>query len=260
MMKSTPEGNRAAFTVLIPARMESTRLPGKPLIDIAGLPMVVRVARRAMASGAQHTLVVTDSDAIALACNTHGVQSLMTRADHLCGSDRLAEACELLGLADASVVVNVQGDEPLVSPDLIASVAEQLHLHPTSPMATAAHPIASLEEFLNSNVVKVVVDATGQALYFSRAPIPHCRSPIGAQHHRLPDPAPLRHVGLYAYRAGFLREFPRLPMAPLEQTESLEQLRVLWHGHSIRVHITDTEPGLGVDTPEDLARVRKILT
>ncbi len=258
-MKSTAERRLPTFTVLIPARMASTRLPGKPLADISGLPMVVHVARRAMASGAQDTLVVTDSDAIALACTAHGVRSLMTRADHLCGSDRLAEACELLGLSDESVVVNVQGDEPLVRPELIASVAAQLHLHPASPMATAAHPIASLDEFLDANVVKVVVDATGQALYFSRAPIPHRRSPNGAPHYCLPDPAPLRHVGLYAYRAGFLQAFPLMPAAPLERTESLEQLRALWHGHSIRVHITETEPGIGVDTPEDLARVRKIL-
>lgn len=247
------------FTVLIPARLASTRLPDKPLADIAGLPMIVRVAQRAAASGARRVVVAADSARIADACAAHGVQAVLTRADHPSGSDRLAEACDALGLPDDHTVVNVQGDEPLIDPALIDAVAALLARRPQAAMSTAAHAIASQEEFVNPNVVKVVLQADGLALYFSRAPIPWWRdgSTRGAA---LPaSPAPLRHVGIYGYRAGFLRAFPALPPAPVEQCEALEQLRALWHGHRIAVHVTDAQPGPGVDTPEDLARVRALL-
>lgn len=244
------------FTVLIPARLASTRLPNKPLADIAGLPMIVRVAQRAEQSAAEQVIVATDSVAIADACGAHGVRSVLTRADHPSGSDRLAEACELLGLGGEDVVVNVQGDEPLIDPGLIGAVASLLQQHPRAAMGTAAHPIASVEEFRNPNVVKVVTDAAGRALYFSRAPIAWWRDGFADGITRLPEPAPLRHIGIYAYRAGFLREFPRLPQAPMEMLEALEQLRALWHGHAIAVHVTPHAPGAGVDTPEDLERVR----
>ncbi len=248
------------FTVVIPARMASSRLPNKPLADIAGLPMVVRVAQRALLSKARHVVVAADDERIVQACQAHGIQALLTRQDHVSGSDRLAEACELLKLADDAVVVNVQGDEPLIHPVLINDVADLLMQRPEASMSTAAHAIALLEEFTNPNVVKVVLDARQLALYFSSAPIPWWRdgqAPGGFK--GLPSPAPLRHVGIYGYRAGFLRLFPRLPPAPVETMESLEQLRAMWHGHRIAVHITDEAPGPGVDTPEDLDRVRALL-
>lgn len=249
----------APFTVLVPARMASSRLPGKPLADLAGLPMVVRVARRAAASGAQRVVVAADDARIVDACAAHGVHALLTRSDHPSGSDRLAEACEQLGLDGTARVVNVQGDEPLVDPALVARVAALLDERPDCVMSTAAHRIADATEFANPNVVKVVLDAAGRALLFSRAPLPCWRdAPAGMS--ALPrDPAPLRHVGLYGYRAAFLRSFPRLAPAPLERCESLEQLRVLWHGERIAVHVTPHAPGPGVDTPDDLARVRELL-
>lgn len=256
------------FTVLIPARMASSRLPDKPLADIAGLPMVVHVARRAAASGAQRTVVAADDARILAACDRHGVEAIATRSDHASGSDRLAEACGLLGLDGEDVVVNVQGDEPLMEPALIKAVAGLLHARPEASMGTAAHPLASLQELANPNVVKVVCDAHGLAHYFSRAPIPFARDHAGqpwwqdgaAQAHpALAGFAPLRHIGLYSYRAGFLRRFPELAQAPTEVIEALEQLRALWHGHRIAVHVTQAAPGPGVDTPEDLARVRALL-
>ncbi len=249
----------ADFTVLIPARLASTRLPDKPLADIAGKPMVVRVAERASRSGAARVVVATDSDRIAQACASHGVQAVMTRADHPSGSDRLAEACDRLALADSHIVVNVQGDEPLIEPALIDAVAGLLARQAQAAMSTAAHSLASAEDLRNPNVVKVVTDSQGLALYFSRAPIPWWRdgaTPAGAQ--LPPAPTALRHVGIYGYRAGFLRAFPAMPPAPIEQCEALEQLRALWHGHRIAVHVTDHAPGPGVDTPEDLARVRAL--
>jgi 3-deoxy-manno-octulosonate cytidylyltransferase (CMP-KDO synthetase) len=253
---SAPTG----FTVVIPARMASSRLPNKPLADIAGLPMVVRVAQRALLSSASQVVVAADDERIVQACQAHGVRALLTRQDHVSGSDRLAEACQLLGLADDAVVVNVQGDEPLIHPDLINEVADLLTQRPDASMSTAAHAIAALEEFTNPNVVKVVLDARQMALYFSRAPIPWWRDGQSAgSFQSLPNPAPLRHVGIYGYRAGFLRLFPQLPPAPIETMESLEQLRAMWHGHRIAVHITPEAPGPGVDTPEDLARVRALL-
>jgi 3-deoxy-manno-octulosonate cytidylyltransferase (CMP-KDO synthetase) len=247
-----------SFCVLIPARLASTRLPNKPLADIGGAPMVVRVAQRAASSGAQSVVVAADDQSIVDACATHGVQALLTRRDHVSGSDRLAEACMLLKLADDALVVNVQGDEPLIEPALVRATAELLQRRPDCAMSTAAHAITSVADFVNPNVVKVVLDAAGRALYFSRAPLPWWRDGFAAGIDALPDPAPLRHVGLYAYRAGFLRRFPVLEPTPLERCESLEQLRVLWHGERIAVHVTDHAPGPGVDTPEDLARVRAL--
>jgi 3-deoxy-manno-octulosonate cytidylyltransferase (CMP-KDO synthetase) len=255
----------AGFTVLIPARLASTRLPDKPLADIAGLPMVVRVAQRALQSAASRCVVAADDARIVSACEAHGIQALLTRTDHASGSDRLAEACTLLGLPDDAVVVNVQGDEPLIDPALINAVAAELQRRGDCVMSTAAHVIGSTADFLNPNVVKVVLDRAGTALYFSRAPIAWWRDGMaalgegGAALTALPSPAPLRHVGIYAYRAGFLRQFPQLEPAPLETTESLEQLRVLWHGQRIAVHLTDQAPGPGVDTPQDLQRVRELL-
>lgn len=247
------------FTVLVPARLASTRLPNKPLADIAGKPMVVRVAERAALSGARRVVVAADDAAIVDACGAHGVRALLTRTDHASGSDRLAEACEQLGLDGRDAVVNVQGDEPLIDPALVARCAQLLDERDDCVMSTAAHPIADVGEFLNPNVVKVVLDAAGRALTFSRAPIPWWRDANAAGVTRLPaSPAPLRHLGLYGYRAGFLRRFPLLPPAPLELTEALEQLRVLWHGERIAVHVAPHGPGPGVDTPEDLARVRAL--
>ncbi|MEO7392975.1 MAG: 3-deoxy-manno-octulosonate cytidylyltransferase [Ramlibacter sp.] len=246
------------FSVLIPARLASTRLPNKPLADIAGQPMVVRVAQRAQASGAQRVVVAADDAVIVSACEAYGVEALLTRADHVSGSDRLAEACQLLGLSGNDLVVNVQGDEPMMDPGLVDAVAALLDARPEASMSTAAYEIDSVEEFVNTNVVKVVLDAQGLALYFSRATIPWWRDGFAAGIAQLPQPRPLRHVGIYGYRAGFLREFPRLAPAPVEASEALEQLRALWHGHRIAVHVTRTAPGVGVDTPEDLERVRAL--
>jgi 3-deoxy-manno-octulosonate cytidylyltransferase (CMP-KDO synthetase) len=199
--------------------------------------------------------VAGDDARIVQACEAHGVRALLTRSDHASGSDRLAEACTLLGLDGDDRVVNVQGDEPLIDPALVRRCAELLDERPDCVMSTAAHPIDNEADFANPNVVKVVLDREGRALYFTRASIPFWRDgPRGA----LPAPAPLRHMGLYGYRAGFLRRFPQLEAAPLERLEQLEQLRVLWHGERIAVHVSHAAPGAGVDTPEDLARVRAL--
>ena len=262
-----------SFTVLIPARLASTRLPDKPLADIAGKPMVVRVAQR-VSQGLQagtgvRVIVACDSRSIIDVCTAHGVEAVLTRTDHASGSDRLAEACELLGLADDHVVVNVQGDEPLIDPALVHAVADLLKSDSGASISTAAHPIDTIEDYRNPNVVKVVLDARGQALYFSRAPIPVARDfSTGAWWRTADDPqqallrraAPLRHIGIYGYRAGFLRLFPQLTQAPLEVAEALEQLRAMWHGYRIVVHITDQPPGPGIDTPQDLERVRRLFT
>lgn len=259
----------SAFTVVIPARLASSRLPEKILADIAGLPMVVRVAHRAAMSAAARTVVAADDPRIVEACHAHGVEAILTQAHHPSGSDRLSEACELLELRDDSIVVNVQGDEPLIDPVLIDAVAALLDEHPTASMGTAAHPIESLDDYLNPNVVKVVLNARGLAHYFSRAPIPHAREHAGQAWWQSPSDqasapclpagyAPLRHIGIYCYRAGFLRQFPTLPQAPTEIVEALEQLRALWHGHAIAVHKARTAPGPGVDTPADLERVRRL--
>ena len=248
------------YTVIIPARMASSRLPDKPLADIAGLPMVVRVAQRAAQSRARRVVVAADDARVVQACQNHGIEALLTRQDHVSGSDRLAEACALLGLPDDALVVNVQGDEPLIPPTLIDEVASVLAERPEASMGTAAHAIHDVSEFTNPNVVKVIMDARQLALYFSRAPIPWWRDGQQDGHFKgLPSPAPLRHIGIYSYRAGFLRQFPQLPPAPIETLESLEQLRALWYGHRIAVHVSAAPPGPGVDTPADLERVRSIL-
>ena len=249
-----------SFTVLIPARLASTRLPGKPLADIAGVPMIVRVAQRARLSGARSVVVAADDVSIVEACKAHHVSALLTRTDHATGSDRLAEACVQLGLDGGDVVVNVQGDEPLIDAGMIDACAALLVEHRDCVMGTAAHAIDSADDLDNPNVVKVVLDAAGRALYFSRAPIPWWRDGRAAGLRTLPADAPLRHMGLYSYQAGFLRRFPTLPASPLEAIESLEQLRVLWHGERIAVHVSNLRPGPGVDTPEDLARVRALFS
>jgi 3-deoxy-manno-octulosonate cytidylyltransferase (CMP-KDO synthetase) len=244
------------FTVLIPARLASTRLPNKPLADIAGLPMIVRVAQRALLSNAVRVVVACDSGQIVDVCKAHNITAVLTKPDHPSGSDRLGQACDLLGLQDDDIVVNVQGDEPLIDPALINAVADVLLKQPQAQsqvtMGTAAHAIDNAADLANPNVVKVVLDSASNALYFSRSPIPYNRDS-----HPL-APQPLRHVGIYSYRVGFLRQFPELPQAPIEVAESLEQLRALWHGHRIAVHIATSAPGPGVDTPEDLERVRRL--
>jgi 3-deoxy-manno-octulosonate cytidylyltransferase (CMP-KDO synthetase) len=230
------------------------------LADINGVPMVVRVAQRAALSAATQVVVAADSPQIVKACEEHGVRVLLTQVNHPSGSDRLAEASQLLGLSAQDMVVNVQGDEPLIDPQLINDVASLLNQHPHASMSTAAHPIHDLAEFTNPNVVKVVIDQAQLAMYFSRAPIPWWRDGFANGVNSLPQPAALRHIGIYGYRVGFLQSFPQLPPAPVEQGEALEQLRVLWHGHKIAVHVTDKAPGPGVDTPEDLARVQALFS
>ena len=242
---------KTPFTVIIPARLASTRLPNKPLADIGGLPMVVRVAQQARLSQAAQVVVAADDASIVQACAAHGVQAILTRVDHLSGSDRLAEAVAALGLADETIVVNVQGDEPLIEPALINAVAHTLAEAPEAAMASAACAITRSEELHNPNAVKVVLAKNGHALYFSRNLLPYPREAAIAAAH----PA-LRHIGIYAYRAGFITQFTQLEAAPLERIESLEQLRALWHGYAIAMHISASEPAAGVDTPEDLERVR----
>ena len=248
-----------SFTVLIPARLGSTRLPGKPLLDIDGVPMVVRVAQRAQRSGADAVWVAADHADIVQVCEAHGVRAVLTRNDHATGSDRLAQACDLLGLDGYDMVVNVQGDEPLIDPQLIDACAAELQRHPDCVMSTVAHEIDRVADFIDPGVVKVVLDAAGRALLFSRAPLPWWRDGYAAGITALGTPRPLRHVGLYAYRAGFLRRFSSLAPSPIETLESLEQLRVLWHGERIAVHLSAHAPGPGVDTPADLERVRALV-
>ncbi|MEO7495185.1 MAG: 3-deoxy-manno-octulosonate cytidylyltransferase [Massilia sp.] len=244
------------FTVIIPARLASTRLPNKPLADLGGKPMVVRVAERAALSGAARIIVATDHPDIADACRLHGVEVCMTRADHPSGTDRIAEVARTLALDPGQVVVNLQGDEPLIDPSLLAACAARIGAD--VPMATCAHPITDAAEAFNPNVVKVVLDRAGRALYFSRAVIPWHRDAFAQSTATLPPGyVPLRHIGLYAYSNEFLQRYPTLEASPLESIEALEQLRVLWHGVPIAVHITDQAPAAGVDTPEDLVRVRR---
>jgi 3-deoxy-manno-octulosonate cytidylyltransferase (CMP-KDO synthetase) len=244
-----------SFVVIIPARLASTRLPNKPLADLGGKPMVVRVAERARISGAARVIVATDHADILAACAAHGVEACMTRADHPSGTDRIAEVAHTLGLADDAVVVNLQGDEPLIDPALLSACAARIGAD--VPMATCAHPLHSVEDAFNPNVVKLSLDKSGRALYFSRATIPWHRDGFARDRSKLPEGyVPLRHIGLYAYRNDFLQRYPRLEASPLESIEALEQLRVLWHGYPIAVHVTDEAPQAGVDTPEDLARVQ----
>ena len=304
------------FVAVVPARLASTRLPNKPLADIGGKPMVVHVAERAQASGARSVVVATDAQSVFDAVTASGFDAMLTRPDHPSGTDRLAEVATRLGWSDDTIVVNVQGDEPLIAPELVRGVAAHLNAHPECAIATAAHPIHSIHEIFDPNAVKVVLDAKGVAMYFSRAPIPWFRegyarpltpdsrvasgaaalpasatatdakgaatasvntatcsvaptleSALAASRDAATDrrsqlaedaPAPVyRHVGIYAYRVGFLRRYPTLSPAPLERAESLEQLRAMWHGERIAVLVTADAPPPGVDTPEDLARARE---
>jgi 3-deoxy-manno-octulosonate cytidylyltransferase (CMP-KDO synthetase) len=244
-----------SFIVIIPARLASTRLPNKPLADLGGKPMVVRVAERARESGAARIVVATDHADILAACAAHGIEACMTAASHPSGTDRIAEVARILGLPADAVVVNLQGDEPLIDPALLSACAARIA--PGVPMATCAHPLHDAADAFNPNVVKVVLDKLGRALYFSRATIPWHRDGFAQNRDALPAGyLPLRHIGLYAYSNAFLQQYPQLEPSPLETIEALEQLRVLWHGVPIAVHVTDSAPAAGVDTPEDLARVR----
>ena len=246
------------FVVVIPARYASSRLPGKPLADIAGKPMVVHVAERAREAGAQEIIVATDDERIRAAVSAHGHTALMTRADHASGTDRIAEVARLRAWAEDRIVVNVQGDEPRIPAILIRSVAEQLASHRDAAIATACHPVSSAAEMFDPNAVKVVMDKDGYALYFSRAPIPYARDAFKADASLLPHGLPAyRHLGLYAYRCSFLQSYAGLPPAALEQFEALEQLRALAHGYRISVAITGHAPEPGVDTPEDLEKMRR---
>jgi len=247
------------FTAIIPARYASTRFPGKPLADVAGKPMVVRVAERAIEAGAERVVVATDDERIKAVVEANGIAACLTSPDHPTGTDRLAEAANELALDDDAIVVNVQGDEPLLSPTLIGAVAQLLAVNPDAAIATACHPIADAAEAFNPNVVKVVLDHERHALYFSRATIPWARDAFASGRTDVPPGLPLyRHYGLYAYRVRFLRRFPMLAPAPIERFEALEQLRALWHGYRIVVEITAGTPAPGVDTPEDLERVRAL--
>lgn len=241
-----------SFIAVIPARLASTRLPNKPLADIAGKPMVVRVAERALQSGAQRVIVAVDDASIFEACQAHQLDVLLTSNQHLTGTDRLSEVVRHLNLGDDEIIVNVQGDEPLIPPKLIAQVAQTLANHPQAAIATAALAIHDQAEIDNPNVVKVAMDRAQKALYFSRAPIPFSRDPSKFQAQCY------RHIGMYAYKASFLKEFANLAPAPIEEAESLEQLRAMWYGYAIQVLVTNTAPPPGVDTAEDLERVRAV--
>jgi 3-deoxy-manno-octulosonate cytidylyltransferase (CMP-KDO synthetase) len=244
------------FNVVIPARYASTRLPGKPLLEIAGRPMLQHVYARAQQSGASDVIIATDDQRVMDAASDFDATALMTSTGHTSGTERLAEIAEMMAWDDQSVVVNVQGDEPLIPPALIRQVAEGLASHPAASVATLAYPIQDMDEVTDPHIVKVVLDKEGYALYFSRAPIPHQRDDSS----RTGSIAALRHIGLYAYRAGFLRHYKDLEPSPLEEIEQLEQLRVLWHDMRIHVEIASEMPGHGVDTESDLARVEKILS
>jgi 3-deoxy-manno-octulosonate cytidylyltransferase (CMP-KDO synthetase) len=240
-----------AFTVVIPARFASSRLPGKPLQDIAGKPMIQHVWEQAIKSSAQQVVVATDDARIVEACRGFAAQVVLTRGDHNSGTDRLAEVATLLGLAADAIVVNVQGDEPLIPPAII---------DPQAAIATLAEPIKDVQSLFNPNVVKVVSDKTGLALTFSRAPLAWARDAFAKSRDELPAGVPYRrHIGIYAYRAQFLHDFVRWGPCWLEDTECLEQLRALWHG--VRIHVADAleAPPAGVDTQEDLERVRRLL-
>lgn len=243
------------FKVVIPARFASSRLPGKPLLDIAGKPMVIRVAEQALKSQATQCVIATDHSPVMDVAAAYSVAAVMTRVDHASGTDRIAEVVEQMGWADDEIVVNVQGDEPLIDPVLINEVAHTLANDREAVMATACHPIGDAEAFDNPNVVKVVLNGKSQALYFSRAPIPY---PRDAAHRQ--SLLAHRHIGIYAYRVGFLKRYASLPITALEHIESLEQLRVLYHGYQIAVTVTDHAPATGVDTQADLAYVRSVFS
>ncbi len=245
-----------SFSVIIPARFASTRFPGKPLADIAGKPMVVRVAMQAAKSGAREVLVATDHADIARVVEAHGFEAVMTRKDHTTGTDRIAEVVKKRRFGVSHIVVNVQGDEPLIPPSLIRSVAASLTGHRDASIATACQAIKSSEEFTNPNIVKVVLDNAGYALYFSRATIPYARDAFSNGLRALPPTLPAyRHLGIYAYRCKFLNAFNKLKSSNLERFEALEQLRAMAHGYRISVAITRSAPHAGVDTPADLKRL-----
>jgi len=252
------EGIEVVFHVVIPARHASTRLPGKPLLLISGKPMVVRVAEQAAQSGAQQIWIATDHHAIANVVHEHGFKACLTKDSHLSGTDRIAEVVEQCNWTDDTIVVNVQGDEPLIPPALIRAVAEHLHNHPECAMATACHAIHDEAAMRNPNIVKAVLDKDGNALYFSRAPIPWPRDAFALQQPLPADLPVLRHIGIYAYRAGFLRAYGRLPPIVLERYEALEQLRALYHGYKIGVVIADQAPPGGVDTEQDLRAAQQL--
>jgi len=247
------------FKVIIPARYASTRLPAKPLLDLGGKPMVVRVAERAQLSGANEVLVATDHPDVLAISERHGLRAVLTRTDHASGTDRLAEVVDLAGWSDETIVVNVQGDEPRIDPALIAQTATRL-AESAADIATAAHPLSDAADFFNPHIVKVVCTASGDALYFSRAPIPYARDHFAREGggETLPQDMPAyRHIGLYAYRARFLRTYSTLTISPLERLEALEQLRALWHGYRIAVTITADPPSAGVDTLDDARRMQE---
>ncbi|MES4612235.1 MAG: 3-deoxy-manno-octulosonate cytidylyltransferase [Ewingella sp.] len=246
-----------SFIAIIPARFASSRLPGKPLADIGGKPMVVHVMERAKESGADRVIVATDHPDVFAAVEAAGGEVCMTRADHQSGTERLAEVIELYGFSDEDIIVNVQGDEPLVPPVIIKQVADNL-ASCEAGMATLAVPIETAEEAFNPNAVKVVMDVNGYALYFSRATIPWERERFAKSRETVGDTF-LRHIGIYAYRAGFIRRYVNWAPSPLENIELLEQLRVLWYGEKIHVAVAKEVPSVGVDTPEDLQRVREFL-
>lgn len=256
------------FTVVIPARYESSRLPGKPLADILGKPMIQHVVEQAQKSGAARVVVATDDQRVVDAVESFGAQALMTSADHQSGTERIAEVVELLHLTDDEIVVNVQGDEPLIPPEVIIQLAENLSSQALAKMATLAVPVTDSQEIFNPNAVKVTLDKNGYALYFSRAPIPFNRQHFveGSANGQTPVLSQdviqgyLRHIGIYAYKAGFIKWYAGLEESPLEKTESLEQLRVLWHGERIHVAQAIKNPPAGVDTPDDLERVRQQLS
>ncbi|MCL4315917.1 MAG: 3-deoxy-manno-octulosonate cytidylyltransferase [Gammaproteobacteria bacterium] len=248
------------FKVIIPARYASTRLPGKPLRELAGKSMLQHVFERACASGAEQVIIATDDERIRAAAHAFGAQVCMTSEAHASGTDRLAEAAQQLGLADDEIVVNLQGDEPLMPSALIRQAAETLAAHPDASAATICAPIKSAEELFDVHVAKVVMDSRSNALYFSRAPIPWQRAAFAQNRRDLPPDAEYyRHIGLYAYRVGFLQQFVTWPPCALEQAESLEQLRVLWNGHKIQVALACAAPGPGVDTEQDLTRAHELL-
>ncbi|VTQ60985.1 3-deoxy-manno-octulosonate cytidylyltransferase [Campylobacter jejuni] len=246
-----------SFIAIIPARYGSSRLPGKPLADINGKPMVVHVMERAIESGAKRVIVATDHPDVVKAVEAAGGEVCLTRPDHQSGTERLAEVIELCQFADDEIIVNVQGDEPLIPPVIVRQVAENL-ANSEAGMATLAVPIESAEEAFNPNAVKVVRDARGYAMYFSRAAIPWERERFAVSKDTIGDTF-LRHIGIYAYRAGFIRQYVKWEPSKLEHIELLEQLRVLWYGEKIHVDVAKAIPSVGVDTPEDLERVRAIL-
>ncbi len=249
-----------SFKVVIPARYASTRLRGKALLDIGGKPMVIRVAEQAAKSGAEEVVIATDHTAIFDAATQYGYQALMTREDHTSGTDRIAEVTQQLRWPDGAIVINVQGDEPLIDPELIREVARNLAQNPGAVVATACHPVHDAKAMLNPNIVKVVLDINGHALYFSRAPIPYARDNPIVDSTPSSDVSFYRHIGIYGYRTEFLKVYASLAPAPLEKIESLEQLRVLWHGYTISVAMSSNAPASGVDTQEDLDQVRSILS